>query len=630
MRESTEILEIAEAIYQEFSELREDAQNRYDLYTRRREPTLPEDIAREGQVNVISALPVYAAQTVRADLLMNPTEFLVTPLAREPGGAIPRADSKKADNLERSMAIIWNQLNEGRRVDSEIIWHQLMSPFGVMVLECSELDYPESDEDTDRYLRKVERYRRERKLWHVSTPDPMTCAFLTKDGRPTIFIRKYKMLVRDVEHMYSKRRGFFQDRLLSLSDLGQWDWLSDDYEHTQFRRGSDEIQEVEMVWFDDGEWIYHLAKNIGSEDTGEVVWMGPNPLGRVSAFLVTGATSPLRDVEDTYEPFLIPLLQTVETINNIRTQRATASRNKAGPDNYIALDPETIKLYEQAGKKLPTEHKWKKGALPYLLGEIKEPPSAVDLDLDKLEGRLQEDLQRFLPSPFVHIVDPAILKSATATSILHAAESSIRMYGPLMSSYDTGIKELMGALIHSVDTVYGDETIYLYATGDEMARGVNLKEGEERVLSKDAVDFSFQISVKTRSMTQAQASAQYDAALKQYILPDGSRGPIAFEDLIDAANYTDKEAQMEKLASERILNAIDPWIQQMALGRAVAEIEWEMGITLPIGGAPPGGEGGPPGPGGGPNNAPSRLPNSAQRMDSPMISPMEGGTESVG
>ncbi len=633
----SEITEIANTLHNDFAQLRQDALNRYQLYTLRKEPVISEDISREGQVNILSPLIIHSAHTIRADLMMNPTEFICIPLARE-RGSVPNRDATRADNLEKALAIVWSQLNEGRRLDKEIIWHQLVSPFGVMLLEANDIappDQPEGMEDKE-YLKLVERHKRECVPWKVSTPDPLTCSFLEHNGQLTLFVRRYKMLVKDVRTTYSRRRGTDKSEKDLIIKDGRWQWqeMSEDYTPETFHQGTEDIKEVEMIWMDDGVNIYHVALN-QADRQGEVVWSGKNPFGRVSAFVVGSNTTPLRKPEDRWEPYLWSLMQTVNQINVVRTTRATSARNESGPDNYIVLDPQTIQLFVMAGKELPKLHKWQKDETPYLLGPVQPRPTSTSPDFDKLEMQLNQELQRYVPASSVNVLDPAVLKAATASAILHAAEAGIRMYGPLMSAYDSAIKDMMAAILHSAQYYYEGEEFFFYATGDEMAKGVPIKEGSMHTISGDSLDFSYRLNVKTRSMTQAQASAQYELALKQRILPDGSPGVTTMDDLIDAANFSDKEAQKKKIAEEQILKQIDPYLQQMALAGALVEIEYRTGMKLPIGGdqaaaagGGPAGPGGPAGgpPGGGPDT-PSRLPNSAQRMDAPFVTGPQGGSD---
>lgn len=620
MLEYSEITEIVQNLDNDFSTLREDARRRYDLYRMRKEPYVPEEIAREGKVRMTSSLVMWAAETIRADIMMNPTEFTVIPLAREKSGIIPKANDQKAQNVEKAMAILWGRMNEGRRIDRDVIWHQLVSPYAIMMLEFLELQIPDQpDGMNDKvYNGLVDNYLDHWIPWHVYMPDPMTCSWMERDGKPVLFARKYNMLVKDVERMYSHASNSIHPDKRCVYDQGNFQWVSDDYptNSSHYRSG---FEEVEVEWLDNGQEIYMICKNPGSgNDSGLMLSCVPNPLGRCTGFIVPGNMTPDRRPEDRYEPFLLPLMQTVNEINDIRSMRATAARNLAGPHTYVTIDPEIQKLYMTRGEKLPTEVRWKKNVTHYLLGKVEVIPSELSQDWDKVEERINEDLQHFLPSPFINIVDPAVLKAATATSILHAAEAGLRMYGPLMSAYDAAIHDICDAVLTTIKVGYNDEPVRLYATGDEMARGKNVKSGSVYILSEKDLDFSYQLAVKTRGMSQAQAQAQYQAVLAQWILPDGSKGPATLDDLIEAANYTDPVAQRMKLSKEGIMNNLDAWIQQMAMTAARQEILVDSQIDIPIGMQQQ--------MGGGAAQTPSAMPNQAQRMDAPMVAGPEGGS----
>ena len=624
-RTYTEVAEIVDSLDREFQTLRDDARRRHDLYALRKEPIVPDEIAREGKVRIVSPLLMHSAQTIRADLMMNPTEFMVIPLARERDGAISSPMERRAENLERSLAVIWGRLNEGRRIDRDVIWHQLVSPFGVIILQFKEYEPPDQPDwmSDEAYVDLVDSYEREWMPWDVYMPDPLTCSFLERDGEPVLFARRYKMLVHDIEYLYSKRAGSREpDKNLRYLD-GNWRWVSDDYDTSESRTRAG-LKEVDVRWLDDGNTIYHIADHPDHPGIGgEVVWEAPNPTGRVTAYIVPGNQTPSRKPEDRYEPFLLPLMQALSDINNLRSMRATAARNLAGPHMYVPVDPEIQKQYIARGERLPLAHRWRKNEIAYLLGKVESLPSELSPDWDRVEQAVNDDMQRLLPSPFVHIVDPAVLKSATATSILHAAETGLRMYGPLMSAYDATIRDIMEfGIVGSLRRHYDDLEINAFATGDEMASGRNLARGSLYKLNYDAVNFPHKILVKTRGMSQAQASAQYELAVSQWILPDGAKGPATLDDLIDAANYTDRTAQKMKLAKESILNEVDPWLRAQAIQLTRRKVLLDSGIDVPIG------------PqddmlalgGGGDERTPSRLPNRAQTMASPQIIGPEGGT----
>lgn len=606
----------------EFLPLREDALRRYDLYRLRKDPYVTEEIAREGTVRILSPMLINAAQTIRADLMMNPTEFNVIPLARDADGTIPRKLSTMSENVERALAVIWGRLNEGRSVDRDIIWHQLISPFAVMILEFNDFEMPSQPEwmSDEVYLDLVDTKQREWLPWHVYVPDPLTCSWLERDNKPAVFARKYRLLVRDVERFYSHRKGSVNPELNLRFDNGKFRWVSDDYTPLNTYHSRLGFTEVTMYWLDDGENIYHVCMNPGDTNMGgEVLWVGPNPTGAVSAFIVAGNKTPARQPQDRYEPFLWPLMQAVSQINDIRSMRATAARNLAGPHTYITIDPEIQKLYMNKGEKLPTSVRWRKNELHYLLGKVESMPSELTQDWDKVEERIQQELGAYMPSPYVNVVDPAVLKSATATSILHAAEAGMRMYGPLMANYDAAIRDMMEGIVNSVRTYYPDIDFAFHSDGSEMASGRNIPKGLIYRLNQEGVNFPFKITVKTRAMSQAQAAAQYDLALRQWILPDGTKGPATMDDLIEAANYTDTVAQKMKLAGDSILGSIDPWLQQMAIMAARDFIKTDSGIDLPLGANG----------GGAPAAQPSGIPNSGQRMDAPMVAGPQGGSAPV-
>ena len=624
----TDIMEVVESLHRDFSGVRDQAAGRYDLYAMRREPYVPGDIAREGKFRINSPLLINAARTIRADLMMNPTEFMVIPLARERDGGISRVSEQKADNLERALAVIWGRLNEGRRIDHEVIWHQLVSPYGIMVLEFNEYTVPDQLDwmDDETYAAVVDAYERQWMPWSVHTPDPMTCSWLERGGQPKLFARKYKMQVRDVEELFSKTKYSDEpDKKLRLIE-DSFRWVSDDYADSYTKNS---FKEVDVLYLDDGDYIYQAV--CGLSGTGMRVACVPNPTGRPTAFIIPGNVTPSRDPVDKYEPFLLDLMQNVMQTNDIRSTRATAARNLAGPHTYIPINPEIQKLYIQRGEKMPTAHRWNRNETPYLQGEVFPMPSELSVDWDKLEMGIKEEQSRLLPSPFVHIVDPNVLKAATATSILHAAESGLRMYGPLMTAYDAAVRDMMEfGIVGSIQWYFEDLEMYAFASGDELARGKSLKQGSVYRINRKAVDFPKMIMVKTRGMSQAQAAAQYELVERQWILPDGSKGPAAFDDLLDAANYPDRTAQKVKLAVEGFLSAIDPWLQEMALWAVREQIAIDSGMELPIGnmmGQAMGGGG--TSPGSSPQQ-PSGIPGgSQQRMASPMLVGPEGGTDST-
>ena len=178
------------------------------------------------------------------------------------------------------------------------------------------------------------------------------------------------------------------------------------------------------------------------------------------------------------------------------------------------------------------------------------------------------------------------------------------------------IKDIFEAVLTSLRTYYQEQTVKLASMGDEMAHGKTLTAGMRYTLDAKAANFPYRLVVRTRGMSQAQAAAQYEAKLTQWILPDGSKGPATLDDLIDAANYTDPIAQRMKLAEQDILRSIDPWLQELSINAARNKIFLDSGMELPIGGQVPASE-----------QQPAGMPNQAQQMAAPLITGPEGGSQ---
>src|SRR5262245_37525101 len=138
-----EIREIVGQMEADMSPMIAQAKARYDLYSMRQKADLPEHMTRFGEVDVPTPMLIHAASSLRADIMMNPTEVTVVPLGRGTRGSVTDDDRIKADNLEKASAVLWSKLDEGRELDLETIWHQLVSPYGVEIVHCTQVEVPE-------------------------------------------------------------------------------------------------------------------------------------------------------------------------------------------------------------------------------------------------------------------------------------------------------------------------------------------------------------------------------------------------------------------------------------------------------------------------------------------------------
>lgn len=578
----TEINDLVRTLEASFEQLRREALSRYELYAMRQPVKLPTDVTRLGQVDVLSPLLEHAAMTLRADMILNPTEFTVVPTGRGRDGAVPHADSVKADVLEKGSAVIWNKLNHGRAVDLEVVWHQLLSPFGVMILHCNELAAPDQGKMSDRdYAKVADSWEKTRFPWTVETPDPLTCFWPVRGARrPVLFARRYKQLAIDTKRIYGHRPNTeFADGSLDVDTSGRWIWVSDahrDDAPVQLR-GSVEVEEHDMLWLDDGETIYHVAMNLrDNKDDGIVVWSGKNLTGSVTAFVVPGYQTPLREPHDRFLPFLHPLMQTVLNLNRIRTLRATISQNQSHPKSYQPMPPDIIKARMDAGlPPMPDPIVWEDGVTPNTWAKLESVPTQPDPDLDKLEASLLQDIPRFLPTT-TETIDTAVLRATTATAILHLSETVQRRLNEMTATYDVGIADLTRSVIKSIPEYGADFSVY--ATGAEIVHGKSLAAGDGFSLTPTTVDFPHELIVMTSRKGQAQVHAAFQAWLEQY-----QAGVATFEDGLDAAGFNDKQGQLLKLTEEALLRETTPVAQMQALAAARQRIRLRSGIDLPLG-----------------------------------------------
>jgi hypothetical protein len=571
--------------------MRKQAKGRYSLYSMTDVPKLPEHMTRFGQVDVPSPMLIHAASSLRADLMMNPTEVTVLPLGRGPSGSVTREDQVLADNLEKSGAILWGRINDGREIDGETIWHQLVSPYGALITHCLGVETPDEPENEAEYKRAMSEWARTRFNWWVETPDPLTCCFPVGGmaRTPAIAGRHYTQTVMETAKLYSGRRGEYRDAALRMDDYGKWDFVpvGDDSEvwESHWTSGKGIFETCEMLWLDDGDFIYHVALNKvpkgrkAGSGGGIIVSKTPNLTGGVSMTLVPGNPVPLRLPEDHFEPFLWPLMQTIKNINRIRSMRATTSQNITHPQSHIPLSPEVIKARGDAGVTgLPDPLTWEEGfsATPYTWGEAKAWPSGTDQDMDKLESSFWQEMPRYLPST-LELLDPQVLSQSTATAFLNVVESTIRRLGPMTALRDRGIAEVLKKVFYSIRHHYKDDYWYFAEGGERYGRGQSLERGAAFKIGPDDLDFPFTMRVTTHSMTQAQAHAQFQAWAEKF-----AAGIATRSEGIDAANYTDKQAQIKALAIDAAVEELTPWIDLNAKTAAVEEIKLESGILIPL------------------------------------------------
>lgn len=619
-----EVIDYVETLRRDYSVMTLERDDRVDLYSMRRIPKLPKDLARNEQVNILSPDVKHVSKGIRSFLLTFLTEIMCQPTARDEAGVVLDADKRRADSLEKAAAVFLAGINPNRELENNVIWSQLVEPCALIVFECGAIDELDPSK---------------RFPWSAYTVPIEGTGWLEMDGIPTEFGRHYKQVVARVQRQYSRRRGTeYADRDLYYED-GKWSWkpASDSYRPT-LARGPDGkgFREAEMMAYYDAECLYHVALNhepgkrfqIGpagfgrsSKRDGIIVWKDENPIGRVPVFIVPGNKTPLTMPEDKYEAFLDELLVTVEQLNVVSTLRATASRNRAAPRDYAHMSADEYRAWVAQNQGQAPGIEWMDGKTPVIPGELKERPLSVDPDLDKLEQRLEDRRARFTPASLDTLRDPTVVKQSNNATYLAALDSAVQFLAPLIGSLDTARRQMIEAWEASINYYaqhYGPKyaDFVLTAGGDDYLRTQSLKSGAQMHITAKDLEFSHTWRVSTRSHTIGQMAANYEIAAQRFQpMPDGRPGVGIYEDLFSAIDESDPSERMTTMASEALqVETLDPLARQAAIERFARYVELESGVRLPLGAQPP-----PPAPGGAPGL-------NVQRAVPPTTTQVEGGS----
>ena len=585
-----EITEIVKALEddQDHRAMRDLIKRRYDLYSMRDIPELPEHMNRGDVVDFPSPMLKWLARVIRADILAYPTSTTVIPFG---------AYQEQADKLEKWLTLFRNRLDEGRRVDMQIRWHQLITGYGIMLLHCGE---------------------DEKFPWSMETPDPLTCFFPLGDGpmRPSVMARRYKMLVRQAEKNYSGHRGPFQDAKLKY-DGANWDFesISDDYQADGDGKGyrAGFFEECEFLWLDDGEMIYHVALNKGSTTEGKVVWSGKNLTVGVSAVIVPGQTTPLRELSERFDPELSAVMQMVKGINRVRAMRLTRSEQMK-PDMLVEQSPEQIAASRGNPDAAMDSLQMTSGAPNIVKVPGKPTPWVVepDPDLDKTEQSMWDEVGRYINTA-LEVTQPETLEKSTANAILSGIESRKRQQSPMLANLDTSWKMVDEMAIHSMKEY--DSEYELYSLGGERYGD---KGGKEMVIGKASkigpkdLDFEYHIKVETQSSTPQEVRMRVeDWSLRRDL------GLSTTREGVTVAGYTDEGAQLEALAVDRGVEMVTPQIEAEIAAILTERIRMRSGLIVRL--VPASATRAPPG----------AAQNGANPMQAPAIPGGVGGSEAA-
>jgi hypothetical protein len=543
------------------AEMRRIARERHQLHSMLKVPELPEHMTRGMGTSEPTPLMIWLSDLILADIMPYPTLATVTPL-----GDQTKVAQEAADKIEKWASLFRGRVDEGREATHEVRWHELLSPYGVMILRCGDPgdDFP----------------------WRVDTPDPLTCFFPIEGGpsRPDVFARRYKQFAREVEKQNSKRRnygasGMFQSKNWSMNG-GTWQEVGDDYaaENGPAHSVGGRFEEVECFELHVDEMIYHYASNRDGKN-GKIVWQGKSMTGGVSAVVIPGSTTPLREASERLRPALWPAYQMVLLINKVRAKRASRSDNLK-PDILAEQTPEMITAIQAGQGIAQAQNAALEAGGPNIISVRGKPTLWTiqdDPDLDKQEQSYWTELNRYINS-MTEVSDAEVVKDSTANAFLTNLESRKRQRAPMLANLDWGWKQIVLMAIRSIQEY--DKDFALYATEDGMHK--DLKRGQgETIGPADVKDWDkrFWLAIETRSTTEAEARMRVqDWAYRKGL------GLSTHEEGVTAAGYTDEGAQLEALAIDKGVEAVGPWIAQEIQAATTERIRLRSGIMLSLGG----------------------------------------------
>lgn len=539
--------------------MRDAAKDRHDLVNMLRIPDLPEHMTRGVGVAEPSPLLLWLRGQVSADILPYPTQKTVTPF-----GTV-QSLQQQADKIEKWLSLFHVQVDEAKRQTSDTRDHQMLSPYGIMILRCGSPD--------------------EQFPWSVETPDPLTCFFPIERApmRPRIFGRRFKQLVRDAQKAYSGKKNYKNNTWDNRADAltykgGEWDWerLGTDRTVDGLNQNAiDGFDECEFLELHDGPMVYVYAQNQGGKD-GMLVWQGKSMTGGVSAVVVPGVYSSVGPVSERMQPFFWPAMQAVNAINRIRAQRATRSEaNK--PDVFVERTPEQAAAFAAAG------------ALPGVQGQQAAMdaggPNVVnvngrvtpwnmepDPDLDKREQSWWTELNRYIDS-ITETTEPEVIKDVGVNSYLTNLESRKRQRAPMLQNLDWGWNEIFKMAIRSIGEY--DKDFPLYATDDSIH--VNLKKGQSETIGpKDVADFfdKFWLTTETKSTTEAEKRAR----IQDWAYNKGL-GLATQVEGVDIA-YNDRMRQVEQLFISMGVEANMDWVKASIVVATRERVKFRADIDI--------------------------------------------------
>lgn len=421
----------------------------------------------------------------------------------------------------------------------------------------------------------------------IETPDPFSCYFPVKGaGRPKVFARRFRMLVRDAEAAFGKDGNW--DNYVLSDDHAARGWSGSSF-ITNGVRGF--AQELEMIYLDNGEYCTYMALNRqqgGLAPSGDILWQdknyaGPDEDGNMAAaaIVVPGFVTPMRAPRDRLMPMMIPGIQCVNAMHFILTTMATKAEQNTG-DVLVEQDPDTLEAAARLGRTTATMAELAQGnpsivpvmGKPIIWERLPDPYLQLLLDFWSTKYAAWSNSLR-------EIADPSLLAQINTNVYLPHAAARRKLMGPMLDYTDAAMKELVRMDINALQH-YGKRDVKLVAQGGERygSSAREVTRGESSSISwNDVKDFDnrFILSVSTNSMSTEEQRQRLMAHEEKVMM-----GYATKRQGLALAGFEDEEEQLRLLATDEVYKGAAGFLQPQ-LPETIAEaVRTAGGPALPV------------------------------------------------
>jgi len=274
------------------------------------------------------------------------------------------------------------------------------------------------------------------------------------------------------------------------------------------------------------------------------------------------------------------MMQITKLANREMAKLATKSE-QVRPDIAVEKSPQQREAERALGEEATAGISAPGAQVIEVSGRVTPIEITRDPNAEALLQILREDFS-LIESTYLATADPDIIKESNTNVYLRYFESQSRQLAPLLGNRDWGWEQLMGMVEESVKTNPAlKKGISFYARGGERyGKGKEIEMGTGITLMPKDFDFEHEIMVNTQSTTESEIRARVEDM--QYRIQVGVSD---HDELIEAAGYTDVDAQIERLAISGGVRAEGGRLEGLIDPITAERLALRAGILLPPGAA---------------------------------------------